>query len=100
MHFVAEGLRLRDATIVAAPLIAVPRSTKNRSGQREAQMHQTTKGKQWYFAIKVHSGVDDTSGLVLRIYCLTAHLIVVTQEDRLLDRVEDTVCGAARNRGG
>ena len=27
-------------------------------------MHQTRKGKQWYFGMKMHTGVDDGFGLV------------------------------------
>lgn len=29
----------------------------------EAEMHQTRKGKQWYFGMKLHIGVDRQSGL-------------------------------------
>ena len=32
--------------------------------QRDPQMHQTRKGKQWYFGMKVHTGTDADSGLV------------------------------------
>ena len=39
-------------------LIAEPSSTKNASGERDSEMHQTRKGKQWYFGMKAHIGVD------------------------------------------
>ena len=68
-HLSSKGLRLRGGTIGDATLIAAPRSTKNRSGQRDGQMQQTKKGTQWYFGMKVHSGVDDASGLVHRVHC-------------------------------
>ena len=46
-HLASKGLSLRGGTIVDATRIAVPSSTKNRSGQRDEQMHQTKKGNQW-----------------------------------------------------
>ena len=48
-----------DATIIHAPS-----STKNRSGERDPEMHQTRKGKQWYFGLKAHIGVDSKQGHV------------------------------------
>ena len=52
-----------DAALIAA-LIAAPSSTKNRSGERDPEMHQSKKGNQWYFGMKAHIGVDAESGLV------------------------------------
>ena len=43
----AKGLMLRAGTVVDATLIAAPSSTKNSSGQRDPEMHQSKKGKQW-----------------------------------------------------
>ena len=36
---------------------------KNAGKARDPQMHQTRKGKQWYFGMKLHIGVDGQSGL-------------------------------------
>ncbi len=55
---------LREGTIVDATLIAAPPSTKNLSGKRDPEMHQSKKGKQWHFGMKAHIGVDTHSGLV------------------------------------
>ncbi len=41
-----------------ANIIHAPSSTKNRDQQRDPEMHQTKKGKQWYFGMKAHVGVD------------------------------------------
>lgn len=60
----AKGLLLRTGTAVDATLIAAPSSTKNAEGKRDPQMHRTRKGKQWYFGVKAHIGVDAQSGLV------------------------------------
>jgi transposase, IS5 family len=42
----AEGLLLKSGTVVDATLIAAPSSTKNSSGGRDPEMHQTKKGNQ------------------------------------------------------
>lgn len=43
----AKGLLLKQDTVVDATLIAAPSSTKNSSGERDPEMHQTKKGTQW-----------------------------------------------------
>ena len=63
-HLAERGLFLREGTMVDATLIAAPPSTKNKKRARDTEMHQTRKGKQWYFGMKVHIGVDAQSGLV------------------------------------
>ena len=59
-----RGALLRGGTIIDATLIAASPSTKNKAQKRDPEMHQTRKGKQWYFGMKAHIGVDATSGLV------------------------------------
>lgn len=49
-HLKASGLRLSTGTIVDATIIGAPSSTKNQTGTRDPEMHQTRKGNQWYFA--------------------------------------------------
>ena len=49
--------------------------------------------------MKAHSGVDDAAGLVQHIHCTAANGADVTQEDRLLHREEDTVCGDSSYTG-
>ena len=56
------GLMMHGGTIVDASLIAAPKSTKNQEGRRDPEMHQTKKGNEWYFGMKVHAGVDAGSG--------------------------------------
>jgi IS5 family transposase len=58
-----SGMTLKTGTIVDATLIAAPSSTKNAKKERDPEMHQTRKGKQWYFGMKLHIGVDSQSGL-------------------------------------
>ena len=56
--FQAQGWIMRGGTIVDATIIAAPSSTKNATGTRDPEMHQTKKGNQWYFGMKAHIGVD------------------------------------------
>ena len=65
-----RGLKVNTGTIVDATIIAAPSSTKNADKARDPDMHQTRKGQQWYFGMKLHIGVDSQSGL--------AHSAVVT----------------------
>src|SRR5216683_1058842 len=60
----SRGIRITTGTIVDATIIHAPSSTKNRSGERDPEMHQTRKGKQWYFGLKAHIGVDSKRGHV------------------------------------
>ena len=60
----AHGLLLKTSTVVDATLIASPSSTKNKTGERDPEMHQVKKGNQWHFGMKAHIGVDADSGLV------------------------------------
>lgn len=64
------GFKVKTGTIVDATIIGAPSSTKNADKARDPEMHQTRKGQQWYFGMKLHIGVDSQSGL--------AHSAVVT----------------------
>lgn len=57
-----QGLLLQQGTLVDASILSAPSSTKNKSGQRDPEMHQTKKGNQWFFGMKMHIGADDVSG--------------------------------------
>ena len=57
-----SGLLMHGGTIVDATIISAPGSTKNRTGTRDPEMHQTKKGNQWYHGMKVHAGVDAGTG--------------------------------------
>ncbi|MGF6971400.1 IS5 family transposase [Paraburkholderia sp. WC7.3g] len=59
----ASGMKLKSGTIVDATIIGAPGSTKNEQKARDPEMHQTRKGRQWYFGAKLHIGVDSQSGL-------------------------------------
>src|SRR5438309_2102984 len=70
----AQGLAVSTGTIVDATIIAAPSSTKNASGTRDPAMHQTQKGRQWYFGMKGHFGVDSQSKLIHSVEVTPANI--------------------------
>src|SRR3984893_10380184 len=64
LHLETKGIRIATGTIVDATIVHAPWSTKNQSGEPDPAMHQTKKGKQWYFGLKAHIGVDSKQGVV------------------------------------
>ena len=84
------GLMMHGGTIVDATIVAAPSSTKNSTGKRDEEMHQTKKGNQWYFGMKVHAGVDAGSGYVHTITGTAASVHDVNETEKLI-REDDTV---------
>lgn len=95
----AKGLLLRSGTVVDATLIAAPSSTKNSTGERDPEMHQTKKGNQWHFGMKAHIGVDADSGLVHSVVGTAANVNDVTQAHALLHGNETDVFADAGYQG-
>ena len=95
----AQGLLLKVGTVVDATLIAAPSSTKNKSGQRDHEMHQSKKGSQWYFGMKAHIGVDADSGLVHTVIGTAGNVHDVTQGNSLLHGQEKLGFGDAGYQG-
>ena len=98
-HLQEQGVRLREGTIVDATIIEAPSSTKNRTGQRDPEMHQTKKGNQWHFGMKLHIGVDAKTGLVHSLSATSANVHDVTETHRLLHGGERQVWGDAGYTG-
>jgi len=86
-----KGLMLKAGTAVDATLIAAPSSTKNSTGERDPEMHQTKKGNQWHFGMKAHIGVDAESGLVHTVMGTAANVNDVTQGHALLAEPHGTL---------
>jgi len=95
----AKGLLLKQGTVVDATLIAAPSSTKNDSGERDPEMHQTKKGNQWHFGMKAHIGVDADSGLVHTVVGTAANVNDVTQAGHLVHGQETDVFADAGYQG-
>ncbi len=49
----ARGFKVNTGIIVDATIIGAPSSTKNKDKARDPEMHQTCKGQQWYFGMKL-----------------------------------------------
>jgi IS5 family transposase len=96
---IAKGLMLKTGTVVDATLIAAPSSTKNSTGERDPEMHQTKKGNQWHFGMKAHIGVDADSGLVHTVIGTAANVNDVTQGHGLLHGEEIVVFADAGYQG-
>jgi IS5 family transposase len=69
-----NGIKIRRGTIVDATIISAPSSTKNKDGKRDPEMHQTAKGKQWYFGMKAHIGIDSKEKLIHTILASAANV--------------------------
>jgi IS5 family transposase len=90
-HLKANGMAMKQGTIIDATLIAAPSSTKNKKGERDPEMHQTKKGNQWYFGMKVHIGVDKDNGLIHSIETTSANVHDLTPASELLHGGETVV---------
>lgn len=98
-HLTKKGLMLREGSVVDATIIAAPSSTKNQTGERDPQMHQTKKGNQWHFGMKAHIGADAESGLVHTLVTTPANTNDVTQAHALLHGGESVAFGDAGYQG-
>ncbi len=98
-HLEFQGLKLREGTIVDATIIEAPSSTKNRTGERDPEMHQTKKGNQWHFGMKAHIGVDSETGIVHSMCATAANAHDVTETHKLLHGGETVVWGDAGYQG-
>ena len=90
-----EGLLLEGGTMVDATIIHAAPSTKNREKSRDPEMHQTKKGNQWYFGMKVHVGADINSGLVHTVSVTPANASDMSQLPNLLREDDRAVLGDA-----
>lgn len=85
-----HGLKVGTGTIVGATIISAPSSTKNADKKRDPEMHQVAKGKNWFFGMKLHIGVNSRTGL--------AHSAVVTAATGVFLRCVEVCIVLARLR--
>jgi len=88
-----RGLLLKGGTMVDATIIHAPPSTKNEQKQRDPEMHQTKKGNQWFFGMKIHVGADVNSGLVHTVSVTPANASDISQLPHLLREDDRAVFG-------
>ena len=73
-YLTKQGLQVDRGTIVDATIISAPSSTKNRTKERDPEMHQAKKGNQWYFGMKAHIGVDSQTKLIHSVAATAANV--------------------------
>jgi IS5 family transposase len=93
VHLQEKGVRISTGTIVDATIIHAPSSTKNREEKRDPEMHQTKKGKQWYFGMKAHVGVDSKTKIIHSAVVTAANVADATVLPELLHGEETRVWG-------
>jgi len=98
-YLAERGLRVAGGTIVDATIIAAPSSTKNRANARDPEMHQTRKGQQWYFGMKLHVGVDSKTKLIHSMTTTAANVHDAKALGALLHGKETRVWGDQAYRG-
>ena len=98
-HLEAQGIKISRGTIVDATIINAPSSTKNEAGERDPDMHQTRKGKQWYFGMKAHMGVDSQHKLIHSVVATAANVADSQVLPDLLHGEETRVYGDQAYRG-
>ena len=95
----ANGMRLSGGTIVDATLSAAPPSTKNQDKSRDPEMHQTKKGNDWHFGMKLHIGADSKTGLVHSASVTAANVHDSHEVPNLLHGAETRLYGDSAYRG-
>jgi len=98
-HLASRGLRVAGGTIVDATIIAAPSSSKNEVKARDPEMHQTRKGQQWYFGMKLHIGVDSKTKLIHSMTTTAANVHDAKELGKLLHGEETRVYGDQAYRG-
>jgi IS5 family transposase len=91
----AHGQIMHGGTVVDATIIEAPSSTKNKDNTRDTEMHQTKKGNQYHFGMKVHAGVDAGTGYIHTITATAANEHDITQAHNLIREDDEVVYGDA-----
>jgi len=99
VHLEKQGIKVSTGTIVDATIISAPSSTKNAAGERDPDMHQTKKGKQWYFGMKAHIGVDSKTKIIHAVVATAANVADSTILPDLLHGEETRVWGDQAYKG-
>jgi transposase, IS5 family len=94
-----HGLKIGTGTIVDATILHAPSSTKNKTGERDPEMHQVRKGRQWYFGMKAHLGVDAGTKLIHSIAATAANVADCRVLPALLHGGETAVWGDQAYQG-
>ena len=99
LYLESQGVKITTGTIVDATIIHAPSSTKNGEQKRDPAMHQTRKGKQWYFGMKAHVGVDSKTKMIHSVVATAANVADCAVLPELLHGEETKVWGDQAYRG-
>lgn len=95
-----DCLRQRDLMLRSGTLVdTAPSSVKNKAAQRDPEMPSSQKGKQWYFGMKAHIGVDVGFGLVHSVRGTAGNVADVSEGNTLLHGGESVVLADAGYQG-
>jgi IS5 family transposase len=97
--FDEQGWIMRGGSIVDATIIAAPSSTKNATGERDPEMHQTKKGNQWYFGMKARIGVDAGTGYIHSVTATSANVHDLDEVTKLVRSDDEVVYTDAGYQG-
>jgi IS5 family transposase len=92
-HLHEQGIKVSTGTIVDTTIISAPSSTKNQSGERDPEMHQAAKGKQWFFGMRAHIGVDSKERIIHTVKVSAANAADALALPHLLHGKETRVWG-------
>lgn len=87
-----SGLIRHGGTIVDA-IVSAPSYTKNRTSERDPELHQTNKVHQCYHGMKVHAGVEAGTGYVHTIESTAANIQDSKEASELIREDDDVVYG-------
>lgn len=90
-----EGKLVTGGTIVDAPIINAPESTKNKERRRDPEMAFTRKNAKLYFGMRAHIGVDPCYGFVNNVVSTAANVAECKVAPKLLRPDDKVVYGDA-----
>ena len=88
-----SGRLMHGGTIVDATIINAPSSTKNQKKERDPEMKQTMKGKEWRFGMKARVGVDAGTGYVVSLETAAANVHDISVASKLIRKDDRVVYG-------
>src|SRR6266567_3635067 len=94
-----RGCESRPARSWTRPSCTHPLRPRTREQQRDPEMHQTKKGKQWYFGMKAHVGVDSKTKIIHTAVATAANVADSAVLPDLLHGEETRVWGDQAYRG-
>lgn len=92
-------LLMHGGSIVDASIIEAPSSTKNATGARDPEMHQTKKGNQWHFGMKVHAAVDAGTGYAVAASFTPANIHDICETHNIIRKDDEVVFADSGYRG-